>query len=174
NRVPLPTHTSYPESSQRGYYIDALIDRLRSPDPNNLADPANVLGKTRAEARDRLFRGGLRIYTNYDPLMEYTANVAIADVVPKSQSQFTAALVAIDNSNGAVRAVAFGRGYGASQFDPAVDGPGRQPGSSVKSIPLATALANGYSPDDRVSGGSLSWRLGPGSGNDAFYHLSGD
>ena len=28
NRVPLPTHTSYPQSSQRSYYIDALIDRL--------------------------------------------------------------------------------------------------------------------------------------------------
>jgi penicillin-binding protein 1A len=171
NRVPLPTHTSYPESSQRGYYIDALIDRLRAPDPNNLADPANVLGKTRADARNRLFRGGLRIYTNYDPAMEYTASAAIADVVPKNQTQFTAALVSIDNSNGAVRAVAFGRGYDASQFDPAVDGPGRQAGSSFKGITLAAALAAGYSPDDRVPAYSLHWRL---SAFDSFYNLSGD
>jgi membrane peptidoglycan carboxypeptidase len=171
NQVPLPTHTSYPESSHRSYYIDALIDQLSHPDPRNLANPANVLGKTGAEARNRLYRGGLRIYTNDDPLMEYTANLAIADTVPKNQSQFTAALVSIDNSNGAVRAVAFGRGYGASQFDPAVDGPGRQAGSSFKGITLAAALAAGYSPDDRVPAYSLHWRLSP---FDSFYNLSGD
>ena len=94
--------------------------------------------------------------------------------MPKNQSQFTAALVAIDNHDGAVRAVAFGRGYSASQFDPAVDGPGRQAGSSFKTITLAQALSSGYSPDDRVGGYSLTWQLGPGSGSDAYYHLSGD
>src|SRR5439155_9311120 len=120
------------------------------------------------------YRGGLRIYTNDDPLMEYQANLAIRDAGPKDQSQFTAALVAIDNRNGAVRALAFGRGYDASQFDPAVDGPGRQAGSAFKGITLATALSSGYSPDDRVDGYSLHWRLGPGDGSDAYYNLSGD
>ena len=150
NQVPLPTHTWYPRSSQRSYYIDALIGQFAHPDPKDPSNPANALGKTATEVHRRLYQGGLRIYTNYDPLMEYTANVAIADVVPKTQTQFTAALVAIDNNNGAVRAVAFGRGYDASQFDPAVDGPGRQTGSSFKGITLAAALSAGYSPDDRV------------------------
>ena len=82
--------------------------------------------------------------------------------------------MSIDNSNGAIRAVAFGKGYDASQFDPAVDGPGRQAGSSFKSITLATALSEGYSPEDRVSGAArCSWRLGPGN-SDPFYNLSGD
>jgi penicillin-binding protein 1A len=164
----------YPKASQRSYYIDALLDQLSNPNAKVPWDPANALGATRADAKHKLYEGGLRIYTNYDPVMQYEASLAIAGIVPTNQTQFTAALVAIDNSNGAVRAVAFGRGYDASEFDPAVDGPGRQPGSSFKGITLATALANGYSPDDRVSGGSLSWRLGPGSGNNAYYHLSGD
>ena len=72
-----------------------------------------------------------------------------------------------------MRAVAFGRGYDASQFDPAVDGPGRQAGSSFKGITLAAALSAGYSPEDRVSGSSLSWKLGPGE-SDPYYNLSGD
>src|SRR5262249_23524398 len=49
--------------------------------------------------------------------------------------------------------------------------PGRQAGSSFKAITLATALSNGYSPDDRVDGYSLHWKLGPG---DDYYNLSGD
>ena len=36
------------------------------------------------------------------------AYAAISNIIPQNQSQFTAALVAIDNTNGAVRAVAFG------------------------------------------------------------------
>jgi len=174
NSAPLPTRIFYPKASQRSYYIDALLDQLSNPNSAVPWDPANALGATRAEAKHRLYEGGLRIYTNYDPVLQFEATLAITGIVPSNQSQFTAALVAIDNTNGAVRAVAFGRGYQASEFDPAVDGPGRQAGSSFKGITLAAALSSGYSPDDRVSGGSLRWRLGPGTGSDAYYHLSGD
>ena len=162
-QAPLPTRTYYPEASERGYYIDALLDQLSNPNPNIPSDPANVLGRNRAEARKLLYQGGLRIYTNYDPAMQFAANLSIATIIPQNQTQFTAALVAIDNTNGAVRAVAFGRGYDASQFDPAVDGPGRQAGSSFKGITLAAALSAGYSPEDRVSGDDLSWEIGPGA-----------
>jgi penicillin-binding protein 1A len=171
--APLPTRVFYPEPSQRSYYIDALLKQLTSPNPDDPQNPANVLGRNEREARRLLYQGGLKIYTNYDPVLQYAAQLSIADVVPDTQTQFTAALVSIDNSNGAVRAVAFGRGYDASQFDPAVDGPGRQAGSSFKGITLAAALSAGYSPDDRVSGSSLSWKLGPGD-TDPYYNLSGD
>jgi len=174
NSAPLPTRVFYPVPSQRSYYIDALLDQLSNPNPYDPADPANALGKTAAQVKQALYEGGLHIYTNYDPVMEFEANAAISNIIPQNQSQFTAALVAIDNTNGAVRAVAFGRGYDASQFDPAVDGPGRQAGSSFKGITLATALSSGYSPDDRVSGDPLSWRIGPGTGSGSYYTLSGD
>src|SRR2546427_1887883 len=151
--------------------MEAWSARLSPPDRTTSGSPANGLGKTKPEARNRLYRGGLRIYTNYDPAMQYAADLSIRIAGPKDQSQFTAALVAIDNRNGAVRAVAFGRGYDASQFDPAVDGPGRQAGSSFKGITLAAALAAGYSPEDRVPAYSLHWRL---NAFDSFYNLSGD
>jgi penicillin-binding protein 1A len=171
NQVPLPTHTSYPLPSQRSYYIDALISQLQHPDSKDPSNPANLLGRTPSEARRNLYRGGYRIYTNYDPVMQFTADLAISGTIPSNQSQFTATLVSIDNSNGAVRAVAFGRGYTASQFDPAVDGRGRQAGSSFKAITLAAALSSGYSPDDRVPAYSVHWQIGPG---DNYYNLSGD
>ncbi len=171
NAVPLPTQVFYPQPSLRSYYIDALIGSLLEPKSDDPGDPALALGKTEQIRHNRLYRGGLRIYTNYDPLMQYYANLAILDTIPQDQDQFTASLVAIDNSDGAVRAVAFGRGYDSSQFNPAVDGLGRQAGSSFKGITLATALENGYSPEDRVGGYSLHWKLGPG---DDYYNLSGD
>jgi len=174
NAAPLPTQVFYPKPSLRSYYIDAMIGSLLQPESTSPTDPANALGKTRAIRLARIYRGGLRIYTNYDPTMQFIASVAINDVIPKDQDQFTGALVSIDNSNGAVRAVAFGRGYDASQFDPAVDGPGRQAGSSFKGITLATALSSGYAPDDRVDAYDLHWRIGPGDGSDAYYNLSGD
>jgi penicillin-binding protein 1A len=174
NAVPLPTQTHYPESNHPSYYTDALLEQLTHPNPAQPANPANALGKTRKAAINKLYNGGLRIYTNDDPAMELAANVAISDIVPKNQTQFTATVVSIDNSNGAVRAIAFGKGYSASQFDPAVDGPGRQAGSSFKGITLAAALSKGYSADDRVSGGSITWQTGPGTGSGSYYHLSGD
>jgi len=174
NAAPLPTKVFYPRASQRSYYIDAVLNQLSNPNPFDPSDPANALGKTHAQVIQALYEGGLHIFTNYDPVMAVEANAAISNIIPQNQSQFTAALVAIDNTNGAIRAVAFGRGYSASQFDPAVDGPGRQAGSSFKGITLATALSSGYSPYDRVSGSPLSWRIGPGTGSDAYYNLSGD
>ena len=174
NLVPLPTRVFYPEASQRSYYIDALLNQLSTPNPHQPSDPANVLGTNKSAARNRLLEGGLRIYTNYDPKMQTLADASIANIVPQNQSQFTAALVSLDNHDGSVRAVAFGRGYDSSQFDPAVDGPGRQAGSSFKGITLATALSSGYSPDDRVSGGSLRWQIGPGTDYNSYYRLSGD
>ena len=77
--------------------------------------------------------------------------------------------------DGAVRAVAFGRGYNSSQFDPAVDGPGRQAGSSFKAHharggALERLLAR--RPGERrlaAAGSSV-----PGPAATPYYHLSGD
>jgi penicillin-binding protein 1A len=174
NLVPLPTRTWYPESIRPSYYTDAVIQALTHPNPNQPWNPANALGTTEAQARDRLYKGGLRIFTNDDPAMDNRANLAISTIIPSNQSQFTAALVSIDNKDGAVRSLAFGRGYSESQFDPAVDGPGRQAGSAFKTITLAAALSAGYSAEDRVKAWSLHWQTGPGTGYDSYYNLSGD
>jgi penicillin-binding protein 1A len=66
--------------------------------------------------------------------------------VPESGQQHIA-LIAIDPRNGAVRAVVGGQNYSRNHYNVAVQGRGRQPGSSFKPFVLAAALDAGISPD---------------------------
>jgi penicillin-binding protein 1A len=171
--VPLPTHLSYPHSTRLDYYLDEVRNRLLTDDPRVDGDPGEVLGATPSARAKAVFGGGLKVYTAYDPFAQLQADTAIRTVLPAS-TPFTASLVVIDNHDGGVRAIANGRTFAQMQFDPATDPPGRQAGSAFKTFTLAAALSHGYSPNDSVSGGSISWRLGPGSGSDAYYNLHGD
>jgi penicillin-binding protein 1A len=166
--VPLPTRVSYPVSSPLDYYTDEVRNRLLIDDPNIPNEPSEALGATTQARANAVLRGGLKIYTAYDPYVQFAAQAAMNEVLPKSE--FTASLVAIDNSDGGVRAIANGRTFAESQFDPATEGLGRQAGSSFKVFTLAAALSRGYTPNDSVSGSPINWRTGPSS----FYNLSGD
>jgi membrane peptidoglycan carboxypeptidase len=146
--VPLPTKLFYPVSHPLDYYIDEVKNRLLIDDPTVSGDPAEALGSTQQARANALYRDGLKIYTNLDPFLENYAVEAIRDQLPSIR--FTASLVVIDNSTGAVRAIANGRAFSDMQFDPATEGPGRQAGSSFKVFTLAAALSHGYSPNDRV------------------------
>jgi penicillin-binding protein 1A len=57
------------------------------------------------------------------------------------------ALVAIDPRDGGVRAVVGGRNFKKESYNAALQGVGRQPGSSFKTFVLAAALDAGISPD---------------------------
>ena len=92
----------------------------------------------------RAFDGGLRIRTTLDLDMQRAAEQAIDAYLPGPEGP-AAALVAIDNATGQVRAMVGGRGYDASPFDLATEGE-RQPGSSFKAFDLAGALEDGISP----------------------------
>ncbi len=169
--VPLPTSVSYPNSAPLDYYMDEVKNVLLTDDPTVSGDPAEVLGSTQQARANAVFRGGLKIYTSYDPPLQFEASVAVTTVLP--QSPFTASLVVIDNSDGGVRAIANGRTFAQMQFDPATEGPGRQAGSAFKVFTLAAALSRGYTPNDTVSTGRLSWRLNQGSGPNSFYNIGG-
>ena len=152
NLVPLPTKLSYPHSTHPSFYLDEVRHVLETDDPNVSGDPGETLGATPSARARALFRGGLKIYTSYDPIAELQATIAMGTVLPRSP--FTAALVVIDNKTGGVLAIVNGRPYSQVQYDPATQA-SRQPGSSFKVFTLASALSHGYSPDDSVSGGSL-------------------
>jgi penicillin-binding protein 1A len=152
NLVPLPTQLAYPHSTHPSYYLDEVRQVLLTDDPNASGDPGETLGATPSARARALYRGGLKIYTAYDPFAELEATTAMGNVLPNSP--FTAALVVIDNKTGGVLAVVNGRPYSQVQYDPATQA-SRQPGSSFKVFTLAAALSHGYSPDDSVSGGSL-------------------
>jgi penicillin-binding protein 1A len=111
------------------------------------------LGDTPEERRDTLLRGGLRIYSTLDPVVQLQAQAAINARLP-NRAPFTAALVAMEPRTGFVRAMVGGPGFEQSQYNIATYAPGQQAGSSWKIITLAAALENGYSPNDSVDGSS--------------------
>ena len=92
----------------------------------------------------RAFYGGLRIKTTLDLELQRAAEQAVNNYLAYPEGP-TAALVAIENSTGEVRAMVGGRNYDQSPFNLATEGE-RQPGSSFKAFDLAAALEDGISP----------------------------
>src|SRR5262245_37308916 len=148
---PLPTTAASPQR-KRDYFNDEVVKQLLNDDPSVAGDVAEYLGPDEQARYNAVFRGGLRIYTTYDPVLQWLAANAVRDTLPPTT--FVAAIVVIDNTDGSVRAMYTGKDYSESQFNP-ITLNGRQTGSSFKGITLATALEAGYSPEDRVSGGPL-------------------
>jgi penicillin-binding protein 1A len=109
---------------------------------------------------ERAFYGGMRVHTTLDLGLQRAAEQAVANYLPSSEGP-TAALVAIENSTGKVRAMVGGRGYDQSPFNLATDGE-RQPGSSFKAFDLAAALEDGISPDSVWTSKEKTFKV-PGS-----------
>jgi penicillin-binding protein 1A len=86
----------------------------------------------------RAFEGGLKIKTTLDLDLQAAAEDAVKKYLPDSTWP-SAALVAIDNQTGEVRAMVGGRDYAKRPFNLATQGQ-RQPGSSIKPFILAEAL----------------------------------
>ncbi len=118
------------------FFVDRVVEWF-------LQEPA--FGETEADRRALLTSGGLKITTTLDPKLQLLAETAVQRAVG-DPSLPTAALVAIDPRNGAVRAYVGGRDYygdeASSQFDTAGTGQ-RSPGSTFKTFVLAAALADG-------------------------------
>jgi penicillin-binding protein 1A len=112
-----------------------------------------VLGDTPEARESAILKGGLKIYATLDPAAQANASTAINDTIA-SKPGFTASLMAIEPSTGAVRAMVAGPGFESSQYNIATSPPGRQPGSTWKIITLATAMQNHYSANDSVNGSS--------------------
>ena len=90
----------------------------------------------------RAFEGGLRVRTTLDLDFQKAAQQAIDQNLSDPNGP-SAALVAIDNKTGEVKAMVGGRDYQQRPFNLATQGE-RQPGSTVKPFILAAALRKGY------------------------------
>ena len=93
----------------------------------------------------RAFEGGLQVRTSLDIDLQHAAEQAIGGYLSDPNGP-SAALVAIDNATGQVRALVGGRDYNSSAFNLATQGQ-RQPGSAFKVFVLAQALREGISPN---------------------------
>ncbi|MGH2942222.1 MAG: transglycosylase domain-containing protein, partial [Solirubrobacteraceae bacterium] len=89
--------------------------------------------------------GGLRVQTTIDLGMQRRAQDAITRWLGDPPFGPQAALVAIDNKTGEVRAMVGGTNYDEVPFNLATQGQ-RQPGSAFKPFVLATAIRRGISP----------------------------
>jgi len=99
----------------------------------------NRFGPTKA------FSGGLSIRTSLDLPLQQAAQTAVGNWL-SGPGQPSAALVAIDNRTGEVRAMVGGSDFAHAPFNLATQGQ-RQPGSAFKPFTLATALEEGYTGD---------------------------
>jgi penicillin-binding protein 1A len=105
---------------------------------------------------DRVYQGGLKVYTTVDLDMQKAAETAVAlslAAIEKRQGarktsgedSLQAALVAMDPHTGDVRAMVGGRDFAQSSFNRATQAK-RQPGSAFKPFVYAAALERGFSP----------------------------
>ena len=90
----------------------------------------------------RAFEGGLKVKTTLDLELQDAAEQAVNKYLANPAGP-SAAVVAIDNKTGEVRAMVGGRDYATRPFNLATQGQ-RQPGSSIKPFILASALKKGY------------------------------
>jgi penicillin-binding protein 1A len=108
----------------------------------------------------KVFGGGLKVYTSIDLGLQKIAREAIDKWLPDPHGP-EAALVAIDPRDGRVLAMIGGRSFSKLQFNLATQGE-RQPGSAFKPFVLATALADGVSPDTVFPSKPVTIRLDDG------------
>jgi penicillin-binding protein 1A len=143
--IPFKVRTLPKVETKPTYFTNTLRDYLLTK--------SNILGATEQERANLLYRGGLHIHTTLDPMMQNAAETA-RDILPDSSIGFDAAVVSVDNANGAVRAMVGGRGLRP-------DVPGgevnmalvpRQTGSSVKAFILAAAYQAGVQTNDVING----------------------
>ena len=131
-----------------------IKDGLRNDEPYGLYFKEQV----RRELVDRfgwqrVYQGGLRVYSTIDLDMQKAAETAIADGLAAVEKRrktpdpepLQAAFIAMDPATGHVRAMVGGRDFEKSSFNRAVQAR-RQPGSAFKPFVYAAALEAGYTP----------------------------
>lgn len=126
---------------------------------------------------DTAEQGGLRIETTIDPRLQRLAEKAVLDGAARIERMpgyahprkgdtgaggasgaspyVQAALIALDNRNGGIRAIVGGRDFRESRFNRARDAR-RQAGSAVKPFIFAAAFARGLDPESRIKDAPLA------------------
>lgn len=109
---------------------------------------------------NKVFTGGLRVYTTIDLDMQKKAEDAITETFNRSGDP-NASIVTIDNKTGYIKTMASGRDFAKQKFNLAAQGR-RQPGSAFKPFVLVTALENGISQNKSYSSSPSTFRLSDG------------
>jgi penicillin-binding protein 1A len=117
-----------------------------------LLNKSNLLGETYQERYNKLFRGGLSIYTTLDPVAQGAAENARATQLPVNTAGIETAILTLDSKTGAVRAMVGGKPFVAGRNEVNMALAPRQTGSSIKMFILAAAIQAGVQNDDQLDG----------------------
>ena len=117
-----------------------------------LLNKSNLLGETYQERYNKLFRGGLSIYTTLDPVTQGAAENARATQLPVNTAGIETAILTLDSKTGAVRAMVGGKPFAAGRNEVNMALAPRQTGSSIKMFILAAAIQAGVQNDDLLDG----------------------
>lgn len=158
----LPTRIRQVLPQPNSYFVEEVKQQL-------LGDVR--LGRTPEERYYAVFRGGLRIHTTLDPKAQSLATKSRNDVlaqaappgtpagiIPLSANPetgvdrvATGAVVSVEPTTGAIRAMVGGAGFTDNKFNVTTQGL-RSGGSTFKVFVLMALLENGFVPNDTVSG----------------------
>ena len=117
----------------------------------------------------KVFAGGLKVRTTLDPELQDAAERAIVGRLGGIGPD--AALVAIQNGTGEVRAMVGGSDFNTRPFNLATNGH-RQPGSAIKPFILARALDDGVDPNSVWASGPVSLPFVNGHGQKGKFDVS--
>jgi len=131
---PIELNNEVTLENYHSYFIDYVMD-----------EAVAVIGN------DRLFKGGLRIYTTLEPEIQRKAEQVYAQSYLFPSDKVEAALAMVENGTGAVKALIGGRQYGARRGFNRATQLSRQPGSAFKPIAVyAPAFELGYNPESII------------------------
>lgn len=121
--------------NNHSFFIDQILDEA-----------------VRAVGEERLFRGGLKIYSTLEPEIQKKAEKVFQQSGLFPSKEVEAALALVENGTGAVKALIGGREYEARRGFNRATQLSRQPGSAFKPIAVyAPAFESGYGPDSIIS-----------------------
>jgi penicillin-binding protein 1A len=173
--------------ADQGYVTREQAERARAepivtaPDAGMSAPSQYFVDAVRQAAQGSgipVANGGYHIYTTLDPALQRAAVAALVDGTARVEARpgyrhakwadalktrapyLQGAVVVIDPTSGDVRALVGGRNYAASPFDRVFAL--RQPGSAIKPLVYAAAIADSIPPNAIVPDTALSIRMGKG------------
>lgn len=109
-----------------------------------------------------LFSEGVSVYTTLDLDMQKAAEKSFNNVLAGQSPSLEGALVAIDPTNGYVKAMVGGRDFSQSKFNRAVQAK-RQPGSAIKPFLYTAAIDKGYTQGSTLTCDPVEFPQGNGS-----------
>ncbi|MEO5359323.1 MAG: PBP1A family penicillin-binding protein [Nitrospirota bacterium] len=109
---------------------------------------------------EKLYTAGLKIYTTLDYRLqraaEHAVDFGVSILNKRGRKNVQAALLAVDLKTGGIKAMVGGTDFWETQFNRVTQAV-RQPGSSFKPIVYLAAFNQGFSPEDVIYDGPISF-----------------